>query len=154
MKTQDLFSTFHQQEMSSYFPGSRASVRVAVALEDKQHNNKCLALSPLPPYLSTLLLNVVSEQMSYLTEYPLVSGSTVLAVSPLKILPTPSLLARGNVGETALMLWRAAQQQPKHWSVCYWHPSSHQCKVQYRERCYGKITPPQPDSIKVFNSAR
>lgn len=106
MKTQDLFSTFHQQEMSSYFPGSRASVRVAVALEDKQHNNKCLALSPLPPYLSTLLLNVVSEQMSYLTEYPLVSGSAVLAVSPLKILPTPSLLARGNVGETGGMLER------------------------------------------------
>jgi len=41
MKSKDLFSTSHQQVMSSHFLGSRASVRVAAALEDKCHNKEC-----------------------------------------------------------------------------------------------------------------
>lgn len=36
-KTKDLFSTSHQQVMSSPFLGSRTSVHVAVILEDECH---------------------------------------------------------------------------------------------------------------------
>lgn len=38
--------TFHQQAMSSYFLGIRALAHVAVAPEEKHHNNKW-TLSPL-----------------------------------------------------------------------------------------------------------
>jgi len=41
-KPKDLFFNSHQQVMSSHLPGSRASVCVAVAPEDKSDNNECL----------------------------------------------------------------------------------------------------------------
>lgn len=63
--------------------------------------------------------------------------SAVLVMSPPKILPTISLLMRGNVGGTALMLWEhcpaVAETQ-----VCYPHLSSCQCKAQHYEGCDGK----------------
>lgn len=51
-KTKYFFSTSHQQPMSNYFPGNRASIHIAVALEDK-HSNKC----PLSSFLLALLLS-------------------------------------------------------------------------------------------------
>ena len=86
--------------MFGHFPGSRVSVRVVVAPEDKRKTNECPPLPPPPPRFYT-------EQTSYGMEYPFGQfGSAVLAMSPPKILPTPSLLGGGgNVGETALMLW-------------------------------------------------
>ncbi|PKU30181.1 rna-directed dna polymerase from mobile element jockey-like [Limosa lapponica baueri] len=76
--------------MCSHFPGSRASVCIAVAPEDKRHN-KC----PLS------LLALIAEQTSYGMEYPFRQfGSAVLAMSPPKTLPTPSLLAFGTRGKT------------------------------------------------------
>jgi len=56
MKMKDLFSTSHQQVISSHFLGSRASIHVAVALKDKSHNNECP-----PPFL----LAFIAEQISY-----------------------------------------------------------------------------------------
>lgn len=105
--------------MSSYFPGSRASVCVPAALEDRQITHllikKYLALSSLHSSFSSLLLNVVSEQICY----GISSGQWINCPGcvPWQDLASSSLLARGNVGETALMLWRATQQQPKHCSV-------------------------------------
>jgi len=58
----------HQQAMSSQFTGGRASVHIAVALEDKCRNNEC---SPHPA--SSFLLAVIGKQTSYGMEYPLES---------------------------------------------------------------------------------
>jgi len=44
-KTKDLFSTSHQQAMSSHFPRSRASVYVVVALENKHCNKEFIHYS-------------------------------------------------------------------------------------------------------------
>jgi len=74
--------------MSSHFLGSRASVHIAVALEDKCRNNECI------PHF---LLAFIAEQMSYGMEYPCGQfRSAVLDTSAPKILPTPSLLLRGE----------------------------------------------------------
>jgi len=70
--------------MSSHFPGSRASIPVKVALEDKCHNNEC-------SHSSSFLLAFIAKQTSYGMEYPISQfGPAVLAMSPLKILPTPA----------------------------------------------------------------
>ena len=55
-----LFSTSHQQAMSSHFLGSRASVRVVVAPEDKKWP---------PPFRLPLLSFFISELTSYGMEY-------------------------------------------------------------------------------------
>lgn len=65
-----IFSTSHQQTMSSHFLGSRASAQVAVALEEKHLHNKC----PPPPPFSSLLLTpdgmVILGQLSQLCPLP------------------------------------------------------------------------------------
>ena len=56
--------------------------------------------APRPP---SFLLAFVAEQTSYGMEYPFGQfGSAVLAVSPPKILPTPSLLVRGECWRDSL----------------------------------------------------
>ena len=51
--------------MSGRFPGSRASVCVAIASEDKHCKNEC------PSFLLLFLLAVIAEQMLYGMEYTL-----------------------------------------------------------------------------------
>jgi len=81
--------------MSRHFPGNRASVHVAIAPEDKCHNNKCLS--------SSFLLAFIVEQMSYGMEYHFVHfESAVLAMSPPKTLPTLTLLVRGDCWRDSL----------------------------------------------------
>lgn len=82
--------TSHQRVMSCHFPGGRASAHTVVALEDKHCKQQ---ISPPP---SSFSLASVSQQASHGMEYPLVSGSAVLIMSPPKILPTPALLVRGR----------------------------------------------------------
>lgn len=70
-------------------------------------------LSLPPPLLSFYI-----ELMPYDMEYSFGQfGSAVLVMSSAKILPPRLLVGGWNGGETALMLCRAAQQQPKHWCV-------------------------------------
>jgi len=77
------FSISHKQVISSHFPGSRASVRVVIALEDKCLNNE--SLSPF-----SFLSAVIAEQASHGMEYPLRQFElAILAMSPPRILPTP-----------------------------------------------------------------
>lgn len=84
--TEDSFSS-HQQATSSHFPGSRASVRVVVALKDIRN--------VLCPPSSSFLFTFIAEQMSCGVECPFGQlGPAVLAMSPPKILPTSSLLLR------------------------------------------------------------
>ncbi|KAK4806753.1 hypothetical protein QYF61_005549 [Mycteria americana] len=72
--------------MSSHFLGSRASIAIAVPPDDKRRNNEC-------PPPSSFLLAFIAEQTSFGMEYPFGQfGSAVLAMSPPKLLPTPSLL--------------------------------------------------------------
>lgn len=74
--------------ITSHFLGSRTSLRVAVATEDKYHNNEC------PPLL-LLALGFVAEQTSEGTEQLFGQfGSAHLAVTPPEILPTLSRLVR------------------------------------------------------------
>lgn len=61
-KKQILFSASRQQSMSSHFSGSRASVCVAVALEEKRCNNDST--------FSFSLLAFIAEQISYAMKYP------------------------------------------------------------------------------------
>ena len=78
-----LFSTSHQEAMSGHFLGSRASVRVVVAPEDKN-----------APASISLYLAFISELTSYGMEYPFGQfGSAVLAVSPPSFLCPSNLLA-------------------------------------------------------------
>jgi len=96
-KTKDLFSTFHQQVVSSHFSGSRASVRIAVALENKHHK-----LRICPPS-SFFFLAFIAELTSYGMEYPFGQfGPVLLSKSPPKILPPPSLLVRGQYWRDSL----------------------------------------------------
>lgn len=70
--------------MSSHFPGSRPSVYIAVAAEDKCLDNKC----SLP---GSFFLAFIAEQTTYGMKYPFSQfGSAVPVVSLPKILPTPS----------------------------------------------------------------
>lgn len=71
--------------------------------EDKHCNNKCAAASHPPfPLPTTFLIAFIAEEM-YGMEYPSDQvGSAVLAMFPPKILPTTSLMVRGDVGETVL----------------------------------------------------
>ena len=94
--------------------------------------------SPPPP----LLLASTAEQTSYGMEHPFGQlGSAVLAMSPHKLLPTPSLLAfgvggvGGQFGEMALMLWEHCPGVAKT-LVCYQHLSSY--KAEHYEGCYGE----------------
>ena len=90
--------------MFGHFPGSRVSVRVVVAPEDKRHNNECPS--------SSCLLAFIAEQTSYGMEYPFGQfGSAVLAMSPPKILPTPSLLVGGQCWRDSLDAMGALLQQ-------------------------------------------
>lgn len=74
-KTKDLLSVSHQQGMSRYFLGSRVSVHLMVALEDKCHNND-------------ILLGFLSEQILSVVEYPFgPCGSAVPSMFPPKTLP-------------------------------------------------------------------
>jgi len=123
--------------MSGHFLGSRASVGIVVAPQDKH-------APPLPLAFS-------AEQTSYFMEYPLGQfGSAVLGLSPPKILPTPSLLGEGgNAGETALMLWSTAQQQPKHRDVTNTFLATN-TKHSITRAARAKLTPSQPDTIQLF----
>lgn len=96
-KTKDLFSTPHQHMMSSHFSESVASVHIGIAPGDKCNDNQ-------PPFSSSFLFAFIAEQMSYDIEYPFSQfWSAFPAMSPPKTLTFPSLLVRGEVGETALM---------------------------------------------------
>ena len=56
-------------------------------------------MPPTPPFL----LAFIAEQMLYGMEYPFGQfGSAVLDVSPPKILPSPSLLVRGECWRDSL----------------------------------------------------
>lgn len=68
---------------------------------------------------SSFFITFMDEQMSYIMEYPFINRSAVLAVSFPKIMPSSSLLGKGKVGETDLMQWSTAQQQPKLWGVSH-----------------------------------
>lgn len=93
--------------MSSRFQGNRASALLVFALEDKHVNSKYLHA---PFSYCWAQCHMVYDIGIYM-EYPFRPfGSFVLAVSPHKLLPSPSLLAfGGGIGETALMLYS------KHW---------------------------------------
>ena len=65
----------------------------------------------MPPLSFSFLLAFIAEQTSYGMEYPFGQfGSAVLAVSPPKLLPTPSLLLGG-------MLERSLGAVTKPWCV-------------------------------------
>lgn len=82
------------------------------------------------PLLLHLSLTFIAEQTSYDMEHPFGQfGPAVLAMSPLKILPTPSLLVGENVGETALMLFEHCLALAKT-LVCYQHLPSYQYKAE------------------------
>lgn len=111
--------------MSRYFPGSRTSAQIVVSLEEKYHN--------VCPSSFSSLLTFTSEQMLYGTEYPFGQlGSSALAVTLPKILPTPIFL-----GRVALLgYWRdgpgavgALPSRTRTW-VCCPNLSRHQCKAQ------------------------
>jgi len=74
--------------MSRHFPGSKASVHIVIALEDKHCNNKCL-----PHTHFCFLLAFIVEWTSYGVEYSFGQlGSAILVMYHPKTLPTPSLL--------------------------------------------------------------
>jgi len=81
-KKKVLFSTSHQQVMSSCFLGSRASVHIVVASEDKHLNSECPPL-PLSWYRWA--------QCHMAWTIPLIG------LGP-SLLPVPSLLASGDKG--------------------------------------------------------
>lgn len=56
-----LFSTSYQQVMSTHLPGGKASVCVAVALEDECYSNEC-------PTLFIFLLGFIAEHISHVVE--------------------------------------------------------------------------------------
>ena len=99
------------------------------------------------PHPSSFLLAFMAEQTSYGMEGPFGQfGSAVLAVSPPRILPTPSLL-----GERGGMLERqpcccasTAQQQPKHWCVSNIFLATN-TKHSTMRAAIGKLIPSQPD---------
>ena len=130
-RTKYLFSTSYQQAMSSHFLGNRTSVCLPVAPEYKYRNNEYLLT---PPHF---LLAFTAEQTSYGTEYRFgPSGSAALAVSPPKVLPSPSTLDEvGSVGETALTLCERCSAVAKT-LVCYQHLPSGPHKAQHDEGCY------------------
>lgn len=75
---------------SKHFLGRRASACIAVSPEDTFYNNKSVCVL-------SFLLAFIAEQTSYAIEHPFGHlGSDILAVYPLQILPSPSLLARGK----------------------------------------------------------
>jgi len=77
--------------MSSHFLGTRASVRVVVAPEDKHYNSEC-------PPSSSFLLVFITKQMSYGMEYSFGQfGSAVPAVSSHKFLPTRQPTGEGEM---------------------------------------------------------
>lgn len=63
--------------------------------------------------------------------------SAVLVMSPPKILPTTSLLMRGNVGDAALILWEHCSAVART-LVYYPHLSSYQYITQHCEGCCGE----------------
>ena len=69
--------------------GKQGSIQAVFALEDKHLTKKC---HPPPLSLSVSLLSKVSEGMEYSFGQ---LRSTVLAMSPSTLLPTPSILAFG-----------------------------------------------------------
>lgn len=93
-KLKYLFSTSQQQVISSYYLESRASVDAAISSECKHLNNKHV---PSPSFSYLLMLSMASYEI----EYPFGHfRSAILAVSSLKLFPTPSLLAFGaGVGD-------------------------------------------------------
>lgn len=90
-KHKDLFYTFYQEVISRHLPQSMAPVHLVIAVEDRCHNNECSSSF-------SFLLVFIAEQMSYGMEY--LSGhigSSVLAVFPPKMLPTPQPTCEGGI---------------------------------------------------------
>lgn len=125
-KTKDLLSASHQQGMSRYFLGSRVSVHLMVALEDKCHNNECPPSLRFSLWADTLCCGI--SLWSLWVSCPLYVSSQDLA--------PPAFWWGGNVGETALMLWKHSSVSKT--LVCYQYLSRYQCMAQRYEGCCGE----------------
>lgn len=138
-----LFSTPHQHEMSSHFPGSGALVHMGVAPGEKYNNE-----SPLPPTPFSLLLLLYRCHM--IQNMPSVHfGQHSHPCPPPKILTFPALLVSGDVVEAVLVLCQNCSAAARA-LLCYQHLSSHQCTAQhYGGLLWGKYSPHQPDPIQL-----
>lgn len=142
-KNQNLFSTPYQQATSSYFSWSRTSACLVIASETD-------VITSAFPASSTFLSAFMAELMWSGIEYP--SGqfrSAILALCPLRILTTPSLLLKW-------ILERLPWGCSKHCSsaarilVSYQQLPSSQVPIHsitvWGLLC-GKLAPSQPDPI-------
>ena len=85
--------------MFGHFPGSRVSVRVVVAPEDKRKQTNA-------PHFLLLPLAFILSRRHMVWNIPLVSLGQLSWLCPLpRSCPPPAYWWGGNVGETALMLW-------------------------------------------------
>lgn len=129
-KTKYLFSTSHQQAISNHLPGNRASVCIAVALEDKRCSSTC------PP--SSFLLAFIAEQLSYGMEYALVSVRQLSWLCPFpRSHPAPACWWEGMLERQPWCCCKHCLAAAK--TLVYsQHFSSYQYKVQHCEGWYGE----------------
>lgn len=129
----NLFSTSHQQAMSSHFLVSRASLGIAVITEDKC-SNECPSL-----------LSLIAGQTWYGMEYPFSQLDQLSWLWPLpRSCPPPAHRQEGSVGETALLQCQHCSATAKTLG-CEQHLSRYQHSTAQGGLQCGKGAPAHPD---------